>query len=131
MAAEFDTSSLGGYIGTAVATMITAILGTKEYMSRKRVGDAADDSTVKGYKGNDTVLDNLVKEVKRLTEDQAEMREEIDELKKDSAETKVLAIDCYALVSECDCAHDNKALLLKHLLTIIRKDKSAAKEAEL
>jgi hypothetical protein len=120
MAAEFDPSGVGGYIGTAVSSLIVAVLGTREYMSRKKVGDAADNSAVNTYQSGDKVLDSLVKEVTRLTAEVAKMRTELDEMKDKEAQAKILAIDCYAIASECDCEHERRAELLEKLLRIIK-----------
>lgn len=120
MANEFDPNGLGGYIGTAVGALITAVVGTSAYFSRKKVSDAADESTVKGFKGNDAVLENLVKEVARLASRIKELEDKVEHLTDKLANVRLVALDCYQLANECECAGDERDLLLEHLRTIIR-----------
>lgn len=120
MANEFDPAGLGGYIGTAVAALITAVVGTSAYFNKKKVNDAESESTVKGFKGNDAVLENLLKEVKRLTERLEEVEGKVAHLTDTLANIRLIALDCYQLANECECGDENRKRLLEHLRTIIR-----------
>jgi hypothetical protein len=120
MAFEVDPSGLGGYLGSAAAALIAAVVGTSAYFSRKRVTDASDESAVKGFKGNDVVLDNLTKEVKRLTERLEKLEGLVSHLTDKLANVRLVALDCYQLANECECDGEARERLLEHLRTIIR-----------
>jgi hypothetical protein len=120
MANEFDPNGLGGYIGTAVAALITAVVGTGAYFRSKKVNDAESESTVKGFKGNDAVLDNLVKEVARLSARVLELEAKVEHLTEKLANVRLVALDCYQLANECECTGEGRDMLLEHLRSIIR-----------
>lgn len=117
---EIDTSSLIGYLG-AIATAITAGGFTlRSYFKREKVTDASNDSTVKGFQGNDKVVDNLIAEVARLSTRLTELESKVEHLTDKLAAVRLIALDCYQLANECDCAGANKTRLLEHLKQIIR-----------
>jgi hypothetical protein len=120
MANEFDPNGLGGYIGTAVGALITAVVGTSAYFSRKKVSDAESESAVKGFKGNDAVLENVLKEIKRLTDRVEALEATVAHLTDKLANVRLVALDCYQLANECGCEGEERELLLEHLRTIIR-----------
>jgi hypothetical protein len=120
MANEFDPNGLGGYIGTAVAALITAVVGTGAYFRSKKVSDAESESTVKGFKGNDAVLENVLKEIKRLTDRVEALEATVAHLTDKLANVRLVALDCYQLANECECEGEERDRLLEHLRTIIR-----------
>lgn len=120
MANEFDPNGLGGYIGTAVASLITAVVGTGAYFRSKKVSDAESESAVKGFKGNDAVLENVLKEIKRLTDRVEALEATVAHLTDKLANVRLVALDCYQLANECECEGEERERLLEHLRTIIR-----------
>ncbi len=121
MANELDPVNLGTWIGGAVTALITSVVGINAYLSRKRVGDAADTSTIIGFKGNDQLLKNLQDELKRLSEKVNEMDTKIDHLTDKLANVRLVALDCYQLATDCGCDDENRTALLNHLRTIIKE----------
>jgi hypothetical protein len=115
-----ETNELIGYLGGAVAALTTIGVGIREYLKRDKVSNASDDSTIKGFKGNDSVLDNLVKEVARLSGRVADLESKVEHLTDKLAAVRLIALDCYQLANECECSGANKERLLTHLKQIIR-----------
>lgn len=116
--ADVDTSSLIGYLGAA-ATAITSVgIVIREYLKREKVSDASDTSKVKGFKGNDAVLDNLVSEVARLSIRITDLESKVDHLTEKLANVRLIALDCYQLATDCNCDHRER--LLDHLKQIIK-----------
>ena len=117
---EIDISSLIGYLG-AIATAVTAGGFTlRNYFKHEKVTDASNYSKVKGFLGNDKVVDNLVSEVARLSTRLTELEDKVEHLTDRLAAVRFIALDCYQLATECDCAGANKTRLLEHLKQIIK-----------
>ena len=117
---EIEAPALIGYL-SAIATAITAGGFTlRKYLRTEKVSDASDSSTVKGFKGNDAVVDNLIAEVARLSTRLTELEDKVSHLTDKLAAVRLIALDCYQLANECDCDSENKARLLIHLKQIIR-----------
>lgn len=100
---DTETTTLIGYLGAGVGALITIGVGIREYLKREKVGDAADIATIKGYRGNDTVLDNLVAEVARLSTRVGDLEGKVLKLTTRLNEVRVIALDCYQLAGDCDC----------------------------
>lgn len=117
---DLETNTLIGYLGAGVGSLGAIAVGLREYFKRERVSDAVSDSSVKGIKSNDAVLDNLVAEMARLSGRVAELESKVEHLTDKLAAVRLIALDCYQLANECDCASDNRQRLLDHLKQIIR-----------
>lgn len=118
--AELDTNTLIGYLGAGVGALITLGVTLREYFKREKIDGAFNDSQLKGIRGNDKVLDNLVDEVARLSARISELENKVENLTEKLATVRLIALDCYQIANECDCAGDNRALLLNHLKQIIK-----------
>jgi hypothetical protein len=120
MANEFDLNGIGGYIGTAVGALIASIIGTGAYFNKKKIDDAASDSTVKGYKGNDGLLDRLEKEQIKQGARITELETKIEQLTDKLANVRLIALECFQLANDCECIGEGKDMLREHLKSIIR-----------
>ncbi len=119
--AELDNNYLIGSLSAIATALTTAGFALRSYFKKEKVADASDSSAIKGFQGNDKVLDNLVAEVARLTTRLTEVEAKVDHLTDKLAAIRLIALDCYQLANECSCADDeNKARLLAHLKQIIR-----------
>ena len=118
--AEIDTSALIGYLGAIATALTTGGFALRSYFKKEKVSDASDSSVVKGFQGNDKVLDNLIAEVARLSVRITELEGKVEHLTDKLAAVRLIALDCYQLANECDCEGTNKAMLLEHLKQIIR-----------
>ena len=67
---------------------------------------------------NNGVLINLQKEMVRLTERVAELEGKVDALTDKLANVRLIALDCYQLVIDCEC--EGRERLLAHLKQIIK-----------
>ena len=121
MATEVDPSSLGTWIGGGIAAIVAAAISLQAYFAKKKVSDASDESAVKGFKGNDSVLDNLRAEIERLSKRMADLEAKVEHLTDKLANVRLVALDCYQLATDCDCAGESRERLLEHLRTIIKE----------
>lgn len=115
--AEIETSSLIGYLGAAATALTTIGIGIREYLKRERVSSASDASSIKGFQGNDKVLDNLVSEVARLSTRISDLETKVQHLTDKLTTVRTHALECYQLVSDCDCPNQEQILeLLKQII---------------
>lgn len=119
--AEIDTSTLIGSLGAAATALTTGGFALRSYFKRERVSDASDKSAINGFQGNDKVLANLVAEVERMGIRVSELENKVEHLTDKLAAVRLIALDCYQLANECDCAGDNRMRLLEHLKHIIKE----------
>lgn len=115
--AEIDTNALIGYLGGGVTALTAIGVGIREYLKRERVSSVSDASTVKGFQGNDKVLDNLVSEVARLSARISDLETKVQHLTDKLTAVRTHALECYQLVSDCDCVNQEQILeLLKQII---------------
>jgi len=122
--AEYDPSTALTAIGTAIAALVSGGLWWRDKQAKKPIEAANDRHELNGINGNDKVLNNLVAEVERMKAREADFEKRITELEErvtlltnKLASVKLMAIDCYALATGCDC--EAKQALLKHLKELI------------
>lgn len=118
--AEYDPNTSINLIAGAVAAVMAAGVGVREYLKREKLSDATRGAEVNGIDANDKVLKNLVAEVARLSSRVTELEQRVEHLTDKLANVRLIALDCYQLANECECVSEGKAKLLDHLKQIIR-----------
>lgn len=115
--AEIDTNALIGYLAAGVGALTTLGVGIREYLKREKVSSASDASSIKGFQGNDKVLDNLVGEVARLSARISDLETKVQHLTDKLTTVRTHALECYQLVSDCECPAKEEILeLLKQII---------------
>ena len=118
---DYNANDLILMVGTGVTALGGIAVGIRKYFRDDRIAEAEARTKLGGQRAGDIVVENLVKEVARLTAQMAEMRTELDELKDRMVTVKMLAMDCFEMASACECEGDTRDKLKAHLKTIMRE----------
>jgi len=118
---EYDTSTIITTIFGASVTIVAALAFARDWLKSRVLTDTNRDAAINGVEINQAVLRNLQEEVARLNKRVFEVEAKVEELTHKLANVRMVAIDCYSIASNCDCANtENKRKLLEHLKQIIR-----------
>lgn len=125
---DYSGGEIGGIVSAALAGLATSAVAIREYLKRERVANAHDSSTVAGISAHDRIIANMQAEIERLSKEQEKMQRQLNRLTGKLASVRMVAIDCYALASECDCNGEHKAMLMAHLKMIVADELKASDE---
>ena len=147
--AEIDTSTALLSIFGGGGGLLAAGVFLRDFLKGRALTDVNRDAAINGVGINQQVLNNLVDEVERMKQREietaakteareaetaaktqakeaeleariAELEKRVDDLTTKLAKVRMVAIDCYALASKCDCEEGNE-MLLNHLKIIIQE----------
>lgn len=111
--------------GLAISAGAGAIVALVMYIRRifKNMGleDAQMESTSKAMSANDAVLDNLQSEVYRLSKRVGVLEEQVAQLKEKLANVRLMALECYEIALQCNCANETRHELLDRIREIIKQ----------
>lgn len=111
--------------GLAISAGTGAIVALVMYIRRifKNMGleDAQMESTSKAMSANDVVLDNLQGEVYRLSKRVGALEEQVAQLKEKLANVRLMALECYEIALQCNCANETRHELLDRIREIIKE----------
>ena len=126
MATEYDAGTVIMSIFFGGGTLLGGGVWLRDYLKGRTLTDVNRDAAINGVGINQQVLTNLVDEVARMKKREADLESRIADLEKRVddlttrlANVRMVAIDCYAIASKCECEGSDR--LLKHLESIIRE----------
>ena len=126
---DYSPGELMTMLGSGVATLTAASVAARKYFRSERVAEAQTRTMLGGQRAGDIVVENLVKEVARLTAQMAEMRTELDELKDELDYVRSAGVEGLELAMACTCKGVGRETLIDHLKAIIKgPPKKAANE---
>lgn len=118
---DYNSNDLSVLVATAVTALGGVAVAARKWLRSEKVEDARTQTLLGGQRAGDMVVENLVKEVARLTAQMSEMRVELDQLKDRMNTVKMLAMDCFELANVCECEGDTREKLKDHLKSIMRE----------
>ena len=135
--AEYDAGAVIMSIFIGGGTLLGGGAWLRDYVKGQALTNVNRDAAINGVTINQQVLTNLVDEVERMKQREVEtaakteareaemearitdLEKRVDELTKRLATVKMLAVECYAVATECTC--EGKVRLQEHLKIIIQE----------
>lgn len=118
---EYSSEGIVAGIFAGIPTIIGGLYWLRKKIRDDKLDSKGAESAENGLKISDKVLANMQTELDRLAKRVDVLEKQVAHLTEKLANVRLIALDCYQLATECECANENRQRLLEHLKSIIKE----------